>query len=121
MRLLSFISEIEKVLVANSPTADGPGWATLRVVNFGCRLARLSLVARASGGIPAAGAALVVQALQLADGTRCLKATIDWPEGARSRSFLLYGHPEIDWPGEAARLAAVMLDGPAPAASVRAA
>ena len=46
MRLISFLTDVEKALLAESPAVDGGAWETTRMVNFHHGLARLSLTPR---------------------------------------------------------------------------
>jgi len=55
MRLLSFLSDIERALIAESPVVDGGAWITTRMVNFHQGLARLTLTARPGVELPNAG------------------------------------------------------------------
>ena len=110
MRLLSFLTEIENALVAESPALDGGAWETARMVNFHHGLGRLTLTPRAGNDLP--GGAVFVQTFALADGSLCLKASLNW-QGAnsfpvlavmprRGRTGNLKRHA-LPWPGSKAR------------------
>jgi hypothetical protein len=110
MRLLSFLTEIEKALVAESPALDGGAWETTRMVNFHHGLGRLTLTPRAGNELP--GGAVFVQAFMLADGSLCLKASLNW---AGSNSFpvlAVYATPKMNWKLEASRIASAWIEGP---------
>ena len=110
MRLLSFLTEIENALVAESPALDGGAWETARMVNFHHGLGRLTLTPRAGNDLP--GGAVFVQTFALADGSLCLKASLNW-QGANSFPVLaVYATPRSNWKLEASRIAQAWLEGP---------
>ncbi len=110
MRLLSFLTEIEKALVAESPALDGGAWAATRIVNFHQGLARLSLSPRA--GNESAPGAIFVQAFSLADGSLCLKASLGWQGHEACPVLAVYSTPQTNWKLEASRIGSVWLEGP---------
>lgn len=115
MRLLSFLSDIERSLLAESPVVDGGAWETTRMVNFHHGLARLTLTARPGAELPCAGGAIFLQAFCLADGSQCLKASLNW-KGSESFPVLsVYSTPTLNWKLEASRIASTWLEGPAAA------
>jgi len=110
MRLLSFLSEIEKALLAESPAIDGGAWETTRMVNFHHGLARLTLSPREGNEFPSG--AIFLQAFSLADGSLCLKASLNW-KGSESYPVLaVYSTPQSNWKLEASRIASFWLEGP---------
>jgi hypothetical protein len=110
MRLLSFLSEIEKALVAETPEVDGGAWETNRMVNFHQGLARLTLAARPGNDFP--GGTIFLQAFELSDGSQSLKASLNW-DGADSFPILsVYSTPRTNWKLEASRIASTWLEGP---------
>jgi hypothetical protein len=110
MRLLSFLSEIEKALLAESPALDGGAWETTRMVNFHHGLARLTLTPRAGNDL--AGGAVFLQGFALADGSVCLKASFNWQGSDESPVLAVYSTPRLNWKLEASRIAGTWLEGP---------
>ena len=110
MRLLSFLTEIENALLAESPARDGGAWETTRMVNFHHGLARLTLTPRPGNEFPAG--AVFLQAFSLADGSQCLKASLNWKGSASFPVLAVYSTPKLNWKLEAARIASAWLEGP---------
>ena len=112
MRLLSFASDIERALVAESPAVDGGVWETTRMVNFHHNLARVTLTPRPGCDLPLPTGTIFLQAFALADGSLCLKASLNW-KGSESLSIqAVYSTPSTNWKLEASRIASVWLEGP---------
>ena len=110
MRLLSFLTEIEHAVRAVSPALNGGGWETTRMVNFHHGLARLTLTPGADNDLPAG--AIFLQGFSLADGSTCLKASLNW-QGSESYPVLaVYSTPLLNWKREASRIADTWLEGP---------
>lgn len=118
MRLLSFISDIEKALIAESPVVDGGAWETHRMVNFHHGLARLTLKARPGVELAATGGTIFVQAFVLADGSLCLKASLNWKGSDALPVIAVYSTPRLNWKLEASRIASAWLEGPPASASI---
>ena len=118
MRLLSFISDIERALVAESPVVDGGAWETQRMVNFHHGLARLSLTARPGVELAATAGAIFVQSFALADGSLCLKASLNWKGSDALPVVSVYSTPTLNWKLEASRIASLWLEGPPAAGSI---
>lgn len=114
MRLLSFLDEIEKALLAESPVLDGGAWQTLRMVNFHHGLARLTLTPRAGNDSP--GGVIFLQAFALADGSTCVKASLNWRGSDSFPVLAVYSTPQLNWKLEASRIASAWLEGPREAA-----
>lgn len=112
MRLLSFITDIEHAVVANSPMVDGGAWSSQRVINFPRGLGRLELVPRPGAELPVNGATVALQTFLLANGECCIKARLSWPDEERAQDFAVYPTPSLNWKGEASRIAMALLDGP---------
>lgn len=118
MRLLSFLSDVERALIAESPAIDGGAWETSRMVNFHHGLARLTLKPRPGAEVISAGGAIFVQAFVLADGSLCLKASLSWKGSDAFPVHAVYSRPNLNWKLEASRIASVWLEGPPAAATV---
>ena len=112
MRLLSFITEIERALIAESPAIEGGAWNSLRLVNFQQQLARVTLTANPSAELPITGGSVFVQCFTLADGSICLKASLNWNGSEASTTIAVYDTPGLNWKLEASRVASAFLEGP---------
>lgn len=110
MRLLSFLTEIEKAVVAESPVIDDGAWETTRIVNFHHGLARLTLTPRPGNDFP--GGSIFIQAFLLADGSQSLKAVLDWSTSTFATVANVYSTPQMNWKLEASRIASSWLEGP---------
>jgi hypothetical protein len=110
MRLLSFLTDIEKSVIAESPVVDDGAWETSRIVNFHHGLARLTLTARPGNDFP--GGSIFIQAFVLADGSQSLKAVLDWETSNASSVMNVYSTPQMNWRLEASRIASTWLEGP---------
>ena len=117
MRLISFLSDVERSLLAESPAVDGGAWETTRMVNFHQGLARLTLTPRPAADLPFPPGAIFLQAFSLADGSLCLKASLNWKGSECFPIISVYSTPGTNWKLEASRIASVWLEGP-PAATV---
>ena len=111
MRLLSFLTDIEKALIAESPVVDGGAWESQRMVNFHLNLARLTLAPRPGNELPNVGT-IFVQAFSLADGSQCLKASLSWKGSEALPVVAVYSTPTLNWKLEASRIASMWLEGP---------
>jgi hypothetical protein len=110
MRLLSFLTEIETALLAESPAIDSGAWETTRMVNFHHGLARVTLTPRPGNEFPAG--AIFLQAFTLADGSLCLKASLNWKGSDAFPVLAVYSTPKLNWKLEASRIASAWLEGP---------
>lgn len=115
MRLLSFLSDIERAVLAESPVVDGGAWESTRMVNFHHNLARLSLKPRNPEEVPFPAGAIFLQAFALADGSLCLKASLNWMGSESFPVMSVYSTPQTNWKLEASRIASAWLEGPAAA------
>jgi hypothetical protein len=118
MRLLSFLTDIEKSLVAESPAVDGGAWETTRMINFHQGLARLTLKARPGAELPVEGGTIFLQSFALADGSLCLKASLNWKGSEVFPIIAVYSTPTMNWKLEASRIASAWLEGPASAPAI---
>ena len=110
-RLLTLLTEIERALIANDPTPDGGAWDTLRLINFHQGLARLTLSIRSPSGLTSSQGIVLLQDFSLADGTQCVKASLNWQGIEKSSIYSIYSKPLLDWHREAGQIAAQWLDG----------
>jgi len=117
MRLLSFLTDIERSLLAESPAVDGGAWETARMINFHNGLARLTLAARPGNDLPLTGGAIFLQSFSLADGSLCLKASLSWKDSEAAPVIAVYSTPTMNWKLEASRIATAWLEGPTAAAA----
>jgi hypothetical protein len=112
-RLLSFLSDIEQALAADDPAPAGGAWDAARTVNYHLGLARLMLHVRpAEGGKVEPRGTILLQSYQLADGSPCLKAALSWHGSAANVMRAIYAKPDVNWTGEARKVAAEWLAGP---------
>lgn len=113
MRLLSFISEIEKAIAAESPMVDGGAWKTIRTINFAKGIAKVDITALSSDMLAHTGGSILVQAFALADGTPCLKVRIDWREGIGAPAeFSVFSTPVSNMKLDASRIGSRFVEGP---------
>lgn len=111
MRLLSFLTDIERAIRLETNADETSIWNTSRIVNFKTGLARLTLaLSEADSEMPEG--TVLVQHFELADGSFCLKASLTW-QGNESNSIVsVYDTPLLNWKLEAVRIAAAWLAGP---------
>lgn len=119
-RLLSFLNDIEQALL-KEPAGTAPAWNCQRMVNFSDGLARMTL-SRPSGtespATPGRSGAILVQSFLLADGSMCLKANLSWDGSPATTTVAVHAKPSVNWPAEAAQIAAAWLGGPPATATV---
>lgn len=113
MRLLSFVSDIEEALIADATAA---AWETQRMVNFHKGIARLTLTPRSNA--TAAGGTILVQTFALADGSLCLKASLNWNGSDAQPVIAVYSTPSLDWRLESSRIASAWLEGPSQSGTI---
>src|SRR5688572_5393025 len=77
-RLLSFLADFERALLADDPSPDDGTWQTSRTVNYQNGLARLQLNVNLPDRSVKPRGSVLVQGYRLADGTACLKAHLNW-------------------------------------------
>ena len=119
-RLISFLSDFERALMADDPSPDDGTWQTSRTVNYRNGLARLQLSVRLPDGANKPRGSVLLQSYNLADGSACLKAHLTWSGSEMNSIHSIFTKPGNDWKTEARRLAAQWMAGP-PAAPVAAA
>lgn len=112
MRLLSFLSDIERALIAESPVIDGGPWDTSRMINFHHGLARLTVNPRPGAEDISPGGTIFLQAFVLADDSLCMKASLNWKGSDAFPVIAVYSTPLLNWKLEASRIASAWLEGP---------
>ncbi len=110
-RLLSFLTDIEKSLLAELAMLDGSPWETSRVVSYHQGLARMTLGQRMPKGTENKGT-IFLQSYLLADGSQCLKASLTWVGCTETQVIAVYAKPQVNWRTEAAAIAAAWTSGP---------
>lgn len=110
-RLLSFLTDIEKSLLAELGMLEGPPWETSRVVSYHQGLARMTLGQRTERGLEGRGT-ILLQSYLLADGSQCLKANLNWAGSAETQVIAVYAKPQVNWRTEAASIATTWISGP---------
>lgn len=117
MRLLSFLTDIERAIRIEANADEGAIWDATRIVNFKTGLGRLTLTSREpDSGFPAGG--LLIQHFALANGSFCVKASLNWEGGEGSSVISVYETPALNWKLEASRIATAWLAGPASISSI---
>lgn len=111
MRLLSFLTDIERAIRLETNADETSIWNTSRIVNFKTGLARLTLaLSEADSGMPEG--TVLVQHFELADGSFCLKASLNWQGSEANAIVSVYDTPLLNWKLEAVRIATAWLAGP---------
>jgi hypothetical protein len=111
-RLLSFLSDIEQCVRAESAANGGPAWEISRIVNYNHGLARMTLTAPTGTEGVAQRGTIFLQSFLLADNTLCLKASLNWQGSEVFPVIPVYSKPKLDWKIKAARIASAWLAGP---------
>jgi hypothetical protein len=111
-RLLSFLSDFERALLADDPSPDEGTWQNERAVNYRSGLARVQLGVRLPDGRRQIRGSVLLQGFKLADGAACLKALISWQGSEATATHAIFSKPGCDWKSEARRLAANWMAGP---------
>jgi hypothetical protein len=118
-RLLSFISDFERALLADDPSPDEGSWQNERAVNYKTGLARVQLAVLLPDGQRKPRGTVLVQGFTLADGVGCLKAQLSWAGTEKTASHAIFSKPGCNWKSEARKLAANWMAGvPEPVAVV---
>lgn len=111
-RLLSFLSDFERALLADDPSPDEGSWQNERAVNYRTGLARVQLTVRLPDGQRRPRGVVLLQGFRLADGVSCLKAQLSWTGTESTSTHAIFTKPGCDWKSEARRLAASWMAGP---------
>ena len=112
MRLTVFLSDIERSLIAQSAVANNGAWETHRLVNVHYGLGRLTVTARPGREMRCSGGTIFLQSFVLADGSTCLKVSMNWNGSDSLPVFSIYPSMTLNWRLEASRIAALWLEGP---------
>ncbi len=116
MRLLSFLTDVERAIRLEANAGEDAIWESTRIVNFKTGLGRLTLTLREEdSGLPAG--TVLLQYFALANGSFCLKATLNWEDSTASTLLSVYDTPTLNWKLEASRVATAWLAGPPAAAA----
>lgn len=111
MRLLSFLTDIERAVRLEANAGEGEIWDASRIVNFKTGLARLTLTCRdLESGMP--HGTILVQHFGLANGSFCMKASLTWQGSEAAQTLAVYDTPLLNWKLEASRIASTWLAGP---------
>ena len=111
-RLLSFLDDIEQALLKESVANMGPTWVTSRMVNYHHSVARMTLTPATEGDPSQHRGAVFLQGFELADGSVCVKASLNWQGSEAFPVIAVYSKPAVNWRAEAARIASLWLAGP---------
>lgn len=111
-RLLSFLSDFERAILADDPAPEGCIWETERTANYRSGLARLELQMRTLGQTRCLRGSVLLQSFKLAGGAGCLKMQFSWADTETVSTHAVFAKPGCDWKSEARRLAALWLAGP---------
>jgi hypothetical protein len=111
MRLLSFLTDIERAIRLETNADETSIWDSSRIVNFKTGLARLTLAARDEKCEMPQGT-ILVQHFALANGSFCLKASLSWVGSEASPVVSVYDTPLLNWKLEAVRIGNAWLAGP---------
>lgn len=111
LRLLSFLSDIERALQAGEAPSRGTVWDNIRTVNYHHGLARISLAVRRDAGAAQPLGTILLQSFRLADGTICLKAFLSWAGNPTQTVHAIYERTDSDWAVEARRISSAWRHG----------
>jgi hypothetical protein len=110
MRLLSFLTEIERAICLEANASEGAVWDSSRIVNFKNGLGRLTLTLRDhEAGLPEG--TIMLQNFDMANGSFCLKASLGWQGSDTATVIAVYDTPLLNWKLEASRIASTWLAG----------
>lgn len=111
MRLLAFLTDIERAIRMEANADESAIWDSARIVNFKTGLARLTLTCKeADSGMPQG--TLLVQNFALGNGSFCIKANLTWQGSPATTTLAVYETPLLNWKLEASRIAAAWISGP---------
>jgi len=108
-RLLSFLTDIEKSIMADEPSPRGGSWVNTRSVSYHFGIARISLACKRDGGSVAPLGEVLLQSFSLADGSICMKATLRHAGSAGPKTLSSFPSSVQSWTAEARKFAATWL------------
>jgi len=111
-RLLSFLDDVEQALLKESVANLGPTWVATRMVNYHHSVARMTLTPTTESDPSQHRGSIFLQGFELADGSICLKASLNWHGSDAFPVIAVYSKPAVNWRAEAARIASLWLAGP---------
>lgn len=111
-RLLSFLNDVEQALLKESTANMGPTWVATRMVNYHHSVARMTLTPATNDDPTQLRGSVFLQGFELADGSLCVKASLNWQGSDAFPVIAVYSKPAVDWRAEAARIASLWLAGP---------
>ena len=111
LRLLSFLTDVERALAADDPCPDEGTWRTGRSASYHLGLARLTLEVLMPDGSVRPRGMIVLQCFALADGSQCVKATLKWHGSQAQGVHACYERDGISWVREARQVAALWAAG----------
>lgn len=112
MQLLTFLTEIGEALTKQSVADMGPTWDLSRMVNYHHGLGRMTLIPPAGADASQARGAIFLQTYNLADGSLCLKATLNWHGTEQISTITVFAKPGLDWRSATKQIASAWLAGP---------
>lgn len=116
MQLLTFLSEIGDSLTKQSVADMGPTWEISRMVNYHQGLGRMVLTPPAGADESQMHGAIFLQTFQLADGSLCLKANLNWHGTEQVSAITVFSKPGLNWRSATKQIATAWLAGPPTAA-----
>jgi hypothetical protein len=116
-RLLSFLTDVEQALLKESAANMGPTWMATRMVNYHHSVARMTLTPTNESDSSQQHGSIFLQGFELADGSLCVKASLNWQGSDAYPVIAVYSKPGVNWRAEAGKIASAWLAGP-PAAVV---
>jgi hypothetical protein len=114
-RLLSFLNDVEQTLLKEAAANMGPTWVASRMVNYHHSVARMTLTPATTDDPAQLRGSVFLQGFELADGSLCVKASLNWQGSDTFPVIAVYSQPSVDWRAEASRIASLWLAGPPPA------
>ncbi|MEO7414866.1 MAG: hypothetical protein ABIZ81_16090 [Opitutaceae bacterium] len=111
-RLLSFLTDVEQALIKEAAANLGPSWITSRMINYHHGVARMTLTPATDVDSSQLRGSVFLQGFELADGSLCVKASLNWQGSDAFPVIAVYAKPSVDWRAEAAKIASAWLAGP---------
>lgn len=112
MQLLTFLTEIGESLIKQSVADMGPTWDISRMVNYYHGLGRMILTPPAGADESQMRGAIFLQTYNLADGSLCLKANLNWHGTEQISTITVFSKPGLNWRSATKQIASAWLAGP---------